>query len=115
MSDVPTPLKTIGSAPDYAVLCDGEPTVEHDDSNRSGDARLTTHTTDRSHNIYLTYRINTGLTDVAVVDFSERQLFQYDPADEQPERGTRWVSPVDGDGRPVVEILPETEVGLDGD
>ncbi|OLZ39111.1 hypothetical protein A6E15_19295 [Natrinema saccharevitans] len=102
-------LKTTGDQPDYAVLY-GDELARAGDGDGGEDAAFSEYEirNDENTRILVSYS-ESGLRSVSAYPADEPdEETTYEPADDQPESGTRWV-PEDGD-RPEIRILPETEV-----
>lgn len=102
-------LKTTGDGPNYAVLYGDELARAGDAYGFDDDSMVECQIRNDENTRILVSVSPDGIRGVSVhPDDDPEDETRYEPADSQPDRGTRWV-PEDGD-RPAVEIVPETEV-----
>ncbi|WP_455448116.1 hypothetical protein [Natrinema thermotolerans] len=102
-------LKTTGDQPDYAVLYGDELARAGEGAGTEDDAVTECEIRNEENTRILISYSKSGLRAVSAYPADDPDdETTYEPADDQPESGTRWV-PEDGD-RPAIRILPETEV-----
>jgi hypothetical protein len=103
-SKIPTPFRT--AEDDLAVLYGDEPTRESDGGGTERRGYLETRVPGTDRRIHIA-SCKRGVLEVATFDAdAPMDATEYEPADEQPERGSRWVA----DDEPTIEIIPPAAI-----